>query len=316
MSNGWHASSGRASSLRLPAILLGAAAVMLGAGALIVAGGDILRSKAEVSAEAAAISGDATTDDGTARKPITTERPAFKAGAERQSASRAVAPDEAEESSPETGDLERVEPRAALSEIGQALPPKPKMPDEWKGTTLFQPVATAAGLLEAKGYRIALAGIEPVSPNETCDSGGKSWPCGVRARAAFRAWLRGRSITCEVPPQADRETIVVPCQVGKQDVAAWLVENGWARAAATSDYAALGETAAQARKGIFGQPPSTNAPAQSAAGSALPAPPASDAAILAGPLTEPEPVVVAPALPEGPLGKFPMPPAPPPAPAQ
>ncbi|MFI0844243.1 thermonuclease family protein [Mesorhizobium sp. IMUNJ 23232] len=310
--------------MRSPAILLGAAAVMLGVGLLVVAGGNILRSKAEVSAEAIATTGSAekATDDGVARKPITTERPVFKSGAERQSISRPVTPDEAEESPAETGGLERVGPRAALSDIGQALPPKPKRPDEWKGITLFQPVATAAGLIEAKGYRIAVAGIEPVRPEETCDSAGKSWPCGMRARAAFRAWLRGRSITCEIPPEPDREIVVAPCQVGKEDVAGWLVESGWARAAGGSEYVALGETAAQARKGIFGRPPSTSAPAQSAAGSALPAPPASDTAIQSGPLTEPAPDVVAPdpgvspPVLDGPLGEFPTPPAPPPAPAE
>ena len=297
---------------------------MLGGGLLVVAGGNILRSKAEISAEAtaAAGSGEATADNGAIHQPITTERPAFKAGAERQSASRGVAPDEAGETSAQDGGLERVEPRAALSDIGQALPPKPKMPGEWKGTTLFQPVATAAGLLEAKGYKIAVAGIEPVKPEETCESAGKSWPCGMRARAAFRAWLRGRSITCEIPPQPDREIIVAPCQVGREDVAAWLVESGWARAAGGSEYAALGETATQARKGIFGTPPPTSAPAQSAAGSELPAPPASDTAILSGPLTEPAPDIVAPDLAapppvlDGPLGEFPTPPAPPPAPAE
>ncbi|MEQ1951822.1 thermonuclease family protein [Mesorhizobium sp. CN2-181] len=307
--------------MRSPTILLGAAAVMLGAGALILVGGNLLRSKAEVSVEAGDPI-DPALGDNVARKPITTERPEFNPGAERQSVSGAVAPDEAAESEADSGELERLEPRAALSDIGQALPPKPKMPGEWKGTTLFGPVATAAGLLEAKGYRIAVAGVEPLKPEETCDAGGRSWPCGMWARAAFRAWLRGRSITCEIPSQPDREIIVAPCRVGKEDVAGWLVESGWARATGDSDYVALGEVAAQARKGMFGRPPSTTAPAQSSAGSELPAPPASDAGILAGPLTEPAPDIVAPdvgAPPpvlDGQLGAFPTPPAPHQAPAQ
>jgi endonuclease YncB( thermonuclease family) len=296
---------------------------MLGAGALIFASGNMLRSKAEISVEAieATDSVEPAAGDDPARKPITTERPAFNAGADRLSALRATEPDDAPETLPGGGELERVEPRAALSDIGQALPPRPKAPDEWKGTTLFQPVATAAGLMEAKGYRIAVAGIEPVRPEETCDADGRSWPCGMRARAAFRAWLRGRSITCELPPQPDREIIVAPCMVGKQDVAEWLVESGWARATGDGEYAALGEVAEQAGKGIFGAPPSTDAPVQSSAGSELPAPPAADAAILSGPLTEPAPDAVAPepAAPpvlDGPLGAFPTPPAPPPAPAE
>ncbi|WP_442579211.1 thermonuclease family protein [Mesorhizobium sp. ASY16-5R] len=309
--------------MRGPAVLLGAAAFMLGAGVLILAGGNMLRSKAEVPVEAidAIDTADPAAGDDAARKPITTERPAFNAEAKRQSALRATEPDDASETLPGGGELERVEPRSALSDIGQALPPRPKAPGEWKGTTLFQPVAVAAGLMEAKGYRIAVAGVEPLQADETCDADGKPWPCGMWARAAFRAWLRGRSITCDLPPQPDREIIVAPCMVGKQDVAEWLVESGWARAAGDGEYAALGEVAAQARKGIFGRPPSTSAPAQSSVGSELPAPPASDTAILA-PLTEPVPDAVAPdavapppAL-DGPLGAFPTPPAPPPAPAE
>jgi endonuclease YncB( thermonuclease family) len=179
------------------------------------------------------------------------------------------------------------------------------MPDEWKGTTLFNPVATAAGTLEAKGYNIAIAGAEPVPPNEHCDGGGKSWPCGVRARAAFRSWLRGRSVICDVPPESDRETIVVQCRVGKKDAAEWLIENGWARAASDGPYTALQEAASKAGKGIFGEPPATTAASSSNAASALPAPAASDNAILSSPLDEPQPdAVVAPTLDE-PLGDFP-----------
>ena len=112
------------------------------------------------------------------------------------------------------------------------------MPDEWKGTPLFNPVATAAGMLEAKGYRIALAGIEPVGPDETCDSGENRGlaACGLALPSAPGC---AAAVICEVPPQPDRETVVVPCRVGKQDVAAWLVESGWARAAAAGSYAEL-----------------------------------------------------------------------------
>ncbi|TIW89241.1 MAG: thermonuclease family protein, partial [Mesorhizobium sp.] len=69
--------------------------------------------------------------------------------------------------------------------------PKLKMPDDWNGTKLFQPVAPAAGMIEAKGYSVAISGIDIVRQDETCADGGKSWTCGSRARTAFRAFLRG-----------------------------------------------------------------------------------------------------------------------------
>ena len=102
--------------------------------------------------------------------------------------------------------LERVEPREPLSELALAVPPKPpKAPDDWDGTKLFQPVASAAGLIEAKGYSVAVSGIDIVRQDETCSDDGKSWPCGVRARTAFRAFLRGRAVACTVPPEGDRD---------------------------------------------------------------------------------------------------------------
>jgi endonuclease YncB( thermonuclease family) len=243
--------------------------------------------------------------------PAIDAEPAAQATAPSQPQARAVAPAEVPEPSAEPAGLQRIEPRAALSEIGQALPPKPKMPDEWKGTTLFNPVATAAGSLEAKGYTIAIAGVEPVSPDEACDSGGKSWPCGIRARAAFRAWLRGRSVVCDVPPQPDRETIVVPCKVGKKDVAQWLVESGWARATSDGPYAGLQDAALKARKGIYGAPPATSASSVSNAGSSLPAPSDTDNAILSAPSPEPQQEVVTSPLLERPIGNFPAAPPPP-----
>ncbi len=299
-----------------PLAALAAAAFLLGGGTAIIVMGGKLQSKVEparVASPVAETVSDAPVEN--AQKYSSVEQMA--ANPQPSASARGVAPERMTPPTMESAGFERVEPRAALSDIGQALPPKPKMPDEWKGTTLFNPVATAAGLLEAKGYKIALAGIEPVMPEEQCDTGGRSWPCGVRARAAFRAWLRGRSIICGVPPQPDREAIVVPCKVGKQDVSAWLAASGWARAAANGPYAELGDAAAGAKKGIHGAPPATNAATTSTAGSDLPAPSADGTAILSAPLAEPlqdEPAVVPPQ--EGPLGDFPTPPAAPTAPAQ
>jgi endonuclease YncB( thermonuclease family) len=152
--------------------------------------------------------------------------------------------------------FERVAPREPLSKLSLALPPKPKMPDEWKGTILHRAVAPSAGIIEAMGYTVAIAGVEPVAADETCGYEGKEWECGVHARTAFRAFLRGRSPTCTVPPEPDRETVAADCQIGKQDVGEWLVSNGWARAAASGPYAEAGAKAREAKLGLFGPPPS------------------------------------------------------------
>ena len=72
------------------------------------------------------------------------------------------------------------------------------------------------------GYRLAIAGTESIRPEETCIHLDRTvWPCGMRARAAVRMWLRGRALACDVPAQAERNLIVVECRLGVQDVGAW-----------------------------------------------------------------------------------------------
>ncbi|MGN6539063.1 MAG: thermonuclease family protein [Mesorhizobium sp.] len=159
---------------------------------------------------------------------------------------------------PSTGEapLERAEPRPPLSSLSLAMPPKPKMPDEWKGKPLFQPLATAAGVFQAMGYTVAISGVDAVIPDESCtDAAGKEWNCGMRARSAFRAFLRGRAPICTVPPEGGRDTISAACRIGKQDIGAWLVANGWAKAAKGGPYAEAEEVARKEHMGIFGAAP-------------------------------------------------------------
>ncbi|KUM28315.1 hypothetical protein AU467_12570 [Mesorhizobium loti] len=175
--------------------------------------------------------------------------------------------------------LERVEPRAPLSDLALAGPPKPrrsKMPDGQDGTKLFQPVASAAGVIEAKGYSVTVSGIDVVKGDETCSDEGKSWACGTRARTAFRAFLRGRTVACAVPSQGGRGAVSTECWVGNKDVGQWLVENGWARAAQGGPYVEAGNKARADKKGIFGAAPSLGGlPALPAASGPAPAAPSS-----------------------------------------
>ncbi|WP_274630141.1 thermonuclease family protein [Arvimicrobium flavum] len=162
-----------------------------------------------------------------------------------------------EEALQESG-LERLAPRDPLSELSQALPPgraKAPPPDQWKPTRLFNPVAASAGVLEAHGYRVALAGIEPTPVDEMCTFEGAAWACGAQARTAFRAWLRARAVRCVVPPSPDLQLITAECDVGRDDVSSWLASSGWARATAGGPYAEMAATAKADRKGLFGPPP-------------------------------------------------------------
>lgn len=167
-------------------------------------------------------------------------------------ASRQVAPDIVAPPGLEADRLQWAAPREPLSELSLALPPKPQAPKP----LLFQPVAEAAGVIAAGGRTITVEGIELVGSDEVCAGrSGKDWPCGRAARTAFRAFLRGRAVTCDFPEGEVPEELTAPCRLGKRDVGAWLVANGWARAAPGGPYVDAEKTARDGGKGVFGPGP-------------------------------------------------------------
>lgn len=155
-------------------------------------------------------------------------------------------------------ELLREAPREPLSKLSLALPPMPEVKNDWAGRPFFRPLAVESAVFESGGRTIALAGVESVPLDESCDYEGTSWPCGVRARTAFRLWLRGRALVCQLPDE-ERDVTAARCRLAKQDAAAWLVSNGWAHAAPDGPYVQAEEKARAAKMGIFGAPPDTSA---------------------------------------------------------
>lgn len=165
-------------------------------------------------------------------------------------APRAIAPDIIAVPPVDPDTLERTEPRTPLSGIGQARPPG--APD---APLLFRPVATAAGRIEAGGREIVIAGIRIIEPEQRCDAPDGTWPCGMRARTAFRSWLRGRAVECARPGEGEPEQAARRCSLGGRDIGAWLVAQGWALAEDGGAYEEEEQAAREGRKGIFGTPP-------------------------------------------------------------
>jgi endonuclease YncB( thermonuclease family) len=175
-----------------------------------------------------------------------------------ETAQSARPPDSAAKT-PESALLQRMEPRAPLSGLAAPGPPPPppdpeSLPKRWR--MVHQPVATAAGILEADGMTLVLPGIDVVAINETCISpSGQSWPCGMAARTAFRAYLRGRALNCHLPDASAENAIPAECLLQGEDPALWLISQGWARAKRDGPFGAEGQAAEAARRGVFGPPP-------------------------------------------------------------
>ena len=154
-------------------------------------------------------------------------------------------------------ELQREAPREPLSQLSLALPPKPEMKNEWAGTAFFGRSRSSRRC----SNRWAAPSRSPASracrSTKPATHEGVSWPCGVRARTAFRLWLRGRALVCQLPDEEQAVTSA-RCRLGKQDAGAWLVANGWARAAPDGPYVQAEEKARAAKMGIFGGPPDTS----------------------------------------------------------
>jgi endonuclease YncB( thermonuclease family) len=158
-------------------------------------------------------------------------------------------------------ELLREPPREPLSKLSLALPPVPEVKNEWAGTPFFRPLAIESAVFESMGRTIAISGVASVPLGESCVHEGVSWPCGVRARSAFRMWLRGRALVCRLPDE-EKPVTSARCRLAKQDAGAWLVTNGWARAAPDGPYVQAEEKARNAGMGIFGAPPDTSSVAK------------------------------------------------------
>lgn len=161
-------------------------------------------------------------------------------------APRMIAPDIIPVPPVDVTTLERGEPRQPLT--------RPKTRDEggWEIRLLHRPVVSAAGRIEAGGHAILIDGITTVQPGESCPGRlGEDWPCGNLARTALRGWIRGRAVHCRVPERSGDADIKTSCELAGQDIATWLVRNGWARPDDQKRFEDATQFARSNRLGIF-----------------------------------------------------------------
>ncbi|WOS63251.1 thermonuclease family protein [Sinorhizobium fredii] len=152
----------------------------------------------------------------------------------------------------------------AIPEEGVAKPlertaPRPPLsaPPEKKATPLVlnRPVALAAGVVQNGDTTLQIKDIEPEKADKVCEGAGKSWPCGMVARTAFRNFLRGRALVCDQIDEKTEGSPAASCKVGNMNVAEWLVTNGWATPLPGTPLEAKAEDARNARRGFYGDDP-------------------------------------------------------------
>jgi hypothetical protein len=218
-------------------------------GGVLLLTGTILIARTGRLADLAVPSPVRTTGGQQATPPV-----AAAADPERRGPARKIAQDLVAPPQLETGEIERVEPRPPLSDLGLAVPPKTPMPQDWREVLLYRPIAASSAIFDSMGRIVVISGVQGIDPDKTCSFHDVAWPCGQRARAAFNSWLRGRALSCVLPPQAERFAIAAPCRLGTQDAGAWLVSNGWATALPNGIYGKAEVVARGAEMGVFGPP--------------------------------------------------------------
>ncbi|GES42758.1 hypothetical protein RsS62_20100 [Rhizobium dioscoreae] len=229
----------------------------------MASGKDAATSQAQQSSEntpgkAVAASSETGSDDQAKTDPIPDNRiPADQIDRETAAAEHRTLPPE----------LPRQQP-ASQSEQA-ALDPASKPQEQTTTIELVRPFSDQAGILTITGRSVQLTGIIPTDVDRMCTGpSGKDWPCGQAARTAFRMYLRGRSIDCDVPDANWKGTVKGACRYVRVDLSAWLVRFGWADPEPGSPLASLVDEAKQKKRGMYGDDPRKNG--KSTLGPALP----------------------------------------------
>ncbi|MGB7288198.1 MAG: thermonuclease family protein [Salaquimonas sp.] len=145
----------------------------------------------------------------------------------------------------EADKVERVAPEISAAEKNATQTAKiPEEPDIFP-----KPLVLSAGEFKSKEIVVSLLGIEPLARTKTCSSAQGEWPCGNFAKSALQRLVRSRTISCEGEVVGSGK-YSGKCQIGKTDLAKWLVEQGWATTK-NAELLPMLEKAKRAKKGLW-----------------------------------------------------------------
>lgn len=105
------------------------------------------------------------------------------------------------------------------------------------------------------GQTYRLWGIDAPEQKQACRRDLQNYPCGAAARSYLRSLIDPAALSCEIKPQAKKETrIVALCRVGGKDLAQLMVSAGWAvdyKTFSKGYYAAAESSARVAKRGLW-----------------------------------------------------------------
>ncbi|MBI1181288.1 MAG: thermonuclease family protein [Alphaproteobacteria bacterium] len=109
-------------------------------------------------------------------------------------------------------------------------------PAAWADATSTADVVNG-DTLQMQGQVVKLYGIDALEPDEICLNGNRPWPCGQEAANSLSAYIGGQPIRCQTIRNMSGYILAV-CDLNGDDLAGWMVSNGWAFAdrSISSDY--------------------------------------------------------------------------------
>lgn len=82
--------------------------------------------------------------------------------------------------------------------------------------------------LEIQDQRIRLWGVDAPESRQICNQPSGAYRCGQTAANQLDQWIAGRPVSCVEDSRDRYRRMVARCEVGGEDVGAWLVRRGYA----------------------------------------------------------------------------------------
>jgi endonuclease YncB( thermonuclease family) len=124
-------------------------------------------------------------------------------------------------------------------------------------TIIGQASVVDGDTIEIHGQRIRLSGIDAPESDQLCRGDDSlQYRCGAKAANELDDHIAGRPVSCEGVGRDQYGRTVAVCSIGGEDVAGWLVSNGfafdWPRYS-RGKYAGAQKDAERAGRGVWGE---------------------------------------------------------------